>query len=417
MKNMKTSFTGIKFIWLVTIMLLPNIFFSQYDITASDWNTVNKKAYLVTSNSNNSGYSQYRTLDSDKLYLANSGEWKYYIRPSIRKLLNDASSLSQSIDKDMNKLVSIADNWASSNTTKLKNEFLGQLSNCKNVINNIYLPLVDIHEYLVAFNDINTSFDYMYQAKYKGQSIKPSVSENANAIAKIRGTTEALKADLFSLIETLNGLENSEPLLVDITTASARLSWQNIKKGLGGYGSQIGGEGWDVNYVEYEGGSFTQVDDVTWIEMNSNKFTFQEYNRDLWSIYLYDKSRDVYIVLDQWKKKVRYKKGGIGDYSDFYSIISNRSKMNGKLLDGIVYLVGSKPIRQIVKVGKTWIESDLNSTANKNIFVETGRDDWSVYLWDASRNVRLGLDMHRMTVTYSDSNTPKRDQYKIAYGY
>lgn len=50
-------------------------------------------------------------------------------------------------------------------------------------------------------------------------------------------------------------------------------------------------------------------------------------------------------------------------------------------------------------------------------FTETHRDDWSVYLHDASRNVRLQLDMHRKIVGYSDANnTTKRDLYRITSG-
>lgn len=45
-------------------------------------------------------------------------------------------------------------------------------------------------------------------------------------------------------------------------------------------------------------------------------------------------------------------------------------------------------------------------------FKETGRDDWSVYLLDPSRNVTIQLDLHRKMVVYGDS-TQKFDLYPI----
>ncbi|PSB55186.1 mannan-binding lectin [Chamaesiphon polymorphus] len=45
-------------------------------------------------------------------------------------------------------------------------------------------------------------------------------------------------------------------------------------------------------------------------------------------------------------------------------------------------------------------------------FTETGRDDWSVYLFDKSRNVTIQLDLHRKTVVYRD-NTQQFDLYTI----
>ena len=47
-------------------------------------------------------------------------------------------------------------------------------------------------------------------------------------------------------------------------------------------------------------------------------------------------------------------------------------------------------------------------------FQETNRDEWSVYLNDASRNVQLQLDLFRKMITYGTNNGPKRDLYPIA---
>ena len=72
---------------------------------------------------------------------------------------------------------------------------------------------------------------------------------------------------------------------------------------------------------------------------------------------------------------------------------------------------GQATFRQISQ--KQWVEQN---SAGKRVFSfkETHRDDWSVYLHDTSRNVRLQLDMHRKIVGYSDTNNPtKRDLYRI----
>jgi len=65
---------------------------------------------------------------------------------------------------------------------------------------------------------------------------------------------------------------------------------------------------------------------------------------------------------------------------------------------------------------RSWIEQNQYGQQVFS-FQETHRDDWSVYLYDASRNVRLQLDMHRKIVGYSDGNNPRtRDLYRITAG-
>ena len=49
-----------------------------------------------------------------------------------------------------------------------------------------------------------------------------------------------------------------------------------------------------------------------------------------------------------------------------------------------------------------WIETGLGTSSS---FEEQGRDEWSVYLYDASRGVSIQLDYHRKKVVYSDANS------------
>lgn len=64
--------------------------------------------------------------------------------------------------------------------------------------------------------------------------------------------------------------------------------------------------------------------------------------------------------------------------------------------------------------GKQWHEAD-NLGNTRFYFQEQARDEWSVYLHDASRNVSIQLDLHRKKVLYGIGNQPKADLYNITY--
>src|SRR5215211_96602 len=62
---------------------------------------------------------------------------------------------------------------------------------------------------------------------------------------------------------------------------------------------------------------------------------------------------------------------------------------------------------------QTWVERHENGTPSFS-FNERGRDDWSVYLFDSSRNVSLQLDLHTRKIMYSDANSPQsRELYQV----
>lgn len=61
-----------------------------------------------------------------------------------------------------------------------------------------------------------------------------------------------------------------------------------------------------------------------------------------------------------------------------------------------------------------WIETGPSGNDTRFSFQETGRDDWSVYLIDRSRNVTLQLDLYRRWVVYQhDKPGERRDLYEI----
>ncbi|MGB0932005.1 MAG: hypothetical protein ACPGVB_14570, partial [Chitinophagales bacterium] len=73
---------------------------------------------------------------------------------------------------------------------------------------------------------------------------------------------------------------------------------------------------------------------------------------------------------------------------------------------------GTKLGAFIEKENKAWQEASLkNGTFN---FIETHRDQWSVYLQDKSRNVFIQLDLHTKKVMYSVGNKTKTYLYSIS---
>jgi len=81
--------------------------------------------------------------------------------------------------------------------------------------------------------------------------------------------------------------------------------------------------GYSVSSVEHANrGRFTKTGASSWTEYGNNGraiFTFKERNRDEWSVYLFDQSRNVNIQLDLHRKKVRYGTNN-GRMSDLYDI-------------------------------------------------------------------------------------------------
>lgn len=61
--------------------------------------------------------------------------------------------------------------------------------------------------------------------------------------------------------------------------------------------------------------------------------------------------------------------------------------------------------------GGRWTERG-NNGAQFN-FIETGRDEWSVYLNDPGRNMQIQIDLHRGLILWSQNNGPKSPLYNI----
>ncbi|MFT5131607.1 MAG: hypothetical protein ACI9SC_000066, partial [Gammaproteobacteria bacterium] len=181
-------------------------------------------------------------------------------------------------------------------------------------------------------------------------------------------------------------------------------------------------------------GTYRQVAQGKWDEIGSGgqAFHFNEVNRDDWSVYLHDSSRNVRIQLDLHRKQVFYSDAKSANPRPLYDVltasasavrvggtidpspkspIDNKLKANGRTVTHLV--IGNKGKRQgaYKQVGqKDWEAIGDEPGASLFHFTETGRDDWSVYLRDGSRQVDVQLDLYRKVVLYSDarSKTPRR---------
>ena len=63
-----------------------------------------------------------------------------------------------------------------------------------------------------------------------------------------------------------------------------------------------------------------------------------------------------------------------------------------------------------------WVE--LNAAGQPAFrFSETGRDDWSVYLHDASRNLQIQIDLYRKWISYGTNHQARTDLYQITQSW
>lgn len=85
------------------------------------------------------------------------------------------------------------------------------------------------------------------------------------------------------------------------------------------------------------------------------------------------------------------------------------AKPNGKTTTVVQFSGGSFELNQRGE----WQEFGNGSNNVRYTFRETHRDEWSVYGHDASRNMKIQLDMHRMMVSLEWPGHPMQDQYKI----
>jgi hypothetical protein len=160
--------------------------------------------------------------------------------------------------------------------------------------------------------------------------------------------------------------------------------------------------GQTVTIVNTPTGQFKAQPFRKWVEQGSDgaSFTFDEQNRDAWSVYLSDPSRGVRLKIDLHRKQIFYADANAPQMRRLYGIVGSSAEINGRNVSSVFM-----PSGQLRMSGAgAWVERG-NNGATFN-FVEENRDDWSVYLLDSSRGVRLQLDLHRRQVFYADASAP-----------
>jgi hypothetical protein len=164
-------------------------------------------------------------------------------------------------------------------------------------------------------------------------------------------------------------------------------------------------------------GSFFQTGPAAWYERNAEgqkTFEFRETNRDDWSVYLIDSSRDVSIQIDIWTQKVFYSRPNT-PRREQYSVLSV-APVNGWIVQEAVFGEGANTFGRFRQEGgtKNWQEIDRDGRVTFN-FVENNRDEWSAYLKDSSRDVSIQIDNWTSKIVYSHANSPPRDLYELLY--
>src|SRR5690242_17405376 len=61
---------------------------------------------------------------------------------------------------------------------------------------------------------------------------------------------------------------------------------------------------------------------------------------------------------------------------------------------------------------RTWGEFDA-AGKQTNSFVEEARDEWSVFLFDPARNVRIQIDLYRKKIRYAENGGSYVDLYDV----
>jgi hypothetical protein len=174
--------------------------------------------------------------------------------------------------------------------------------------------------------------------------------------------------------------------------------------------AEQGVNGRNVTVVQTPQTKFSLLAGRAWVEQGNGGggvFNFTENNRDDWSVYLSDNSRGVQLQLDLHQRMVFYS-DATSPRRPLYPINGSSAVVNGRNVISVGLQTG-----QIRMTGQnTWVEQG-NDGGQFN-FVEDNRDDWSVYLSDASRGVRLQIDIHRKLVLYADGGAPNmRPLYPI----
>ena len=182
--------------------------------------------------------------------------------------------------------------------------------------------------------------------------------------------------------------------------------------------------GSNVNRVEFgdsqeRKGTLQQVGRKLWVEdsvvAGERHFGYVELRRDDWSVYLHDSSRDVYLQIDLHTRELKYGSSA-GAVVPIYELSDVSRRPDGRMVNRAEIGHGNTSSGTLRQVSETrWEELDGSGRPTFG-FTERTRDDWSVYLHDASRDVHLQIDLHTSKVLYAvgaAARTPLYDVLKV----
>jgi len=184
-----------------------------------------------------------------------------------------------------------------------------------------------------------------------------------------------------------------------------------------------GVNGWNVIRANFDGGVFQQTEPGQWTEFGNGgqNFYFEERARDAWSVYMHDTSRDISIQIDIFRDWISVGEGD-GPRTDLYQITSsaagsdassaNSNPLAAQGINGFNVIRANYDGGLFQLMGNDeWVEVTDDGEAYR--FQETQRDEWSVYMFDASRNIRLQIDIHRQMTTVAGGGESLHDLYPI----
>ncbi|MCK5307836.1 MAG: hypothetical protein KAJ73_04420 [Zetaproteobacteria bacterium] len=152
----------------------------------------------------------------------------------------------------------------------------------------------------------------------------------------------------------------------------------------------------------YSGGQFVNVGNA-WQEWQQKqlRFHFKETERDNEWITLYDASRNIWVLLPMGNGKSYYAWGGDSDWTELYDVTKSHTPM-----EEYFYSCG-----QFVNVGNAWQEWQQKQL--RFHFKETERDDEWITLYDASRDIWVGLPVGGGKSYYKRSGSNWTELYDV----
>ncbi|HQV04419.1 MULTISPECIES: mannan-binding lectin [unclassified Novosphingobium] len=147
--------------------------------------------------------------------------------------------------------------------------------------------------------------------------------------------------------------------------------------------------GWNVRTVWFAGGQYVRQADGSWAELNRSgqvAFRFAEMQRDEWSVYLNDPSRNVQIQLDLFRRKISYGTGG-GPRSDLYDI-TGASRGGGMASAPPPPPPPPPPRVRLVNAGPIWNQADAQNKCPVAAYAVGGR--WTGQ-WRTTQEGRMSV--------------------------